>query len=227
MIRISLVDGSGKWYIIRKIGCVGVPPMGSHSLRIQIENEVELVTDIKAYLETIGVNDPEMVELSIESETSFVEIVETILKYEGITSGLRKGLEQYIADLRDRVKRYKDRESYCREMISVAMLRSELPKLETSYGTVSVKRLPEKLIVLEPSDIPSEFWIEQPRPAPILDEKSIIDRLKRREDARNMANQIEDKKEKAKALKQIDKDFPPVAGVTLAEQANTIQIRRK
>lgn len=201
--------------------------MGNHDLRIQIENEVEIVGDIKAYLATLGVDDPELVELSVNSETGFVEIVEAILKLEGETSGLRKGLEQYITDLRERVKRYKDRETSCRAMIATAMTRVELPKVETSYGTVSVKSLPQKLIILEPADIPVGFWIEQPRPAPILDEKAIIDRLKRREDAIHMAEQIENARERNKALKIIDRDIPPIAGVSLAEPSSTIQIRRK
>ena len=201
--------------------------MGQHQTAVQVEEQAQAVVTLKDNLLAMGVEDPELLQLAIESETDFRELVEHILKIEGETSALRKGLDDYIKDLRDRVKRFKTREDWCRTVIVVALKQAHLPKLETSYGTVSLKSIGEKPIILEEADIPTRYWIEPPQPAPVLDEAALLRDLLARSHALAEVMEIKNEKERRRAIAKIDKEFPPIPGVTLSEKGQTIQIRRK
>lgn len=204
--------------------------MGRHVEVRDIEKEAQAVLLLQDTLKELGVNDPDLIDISIGSETNFKEAVEELLKLEGETAGLRAGLESYMATLADRVKRFKAREEWCRTMVAVALKQANQPRLETGYGTVSLKNLPAKVVVHEEADIPADFWITPPPappPEPIIDKTTILERLKAREAAIAEANAIEDGKARERALKKINKDFPVIPGVTLSESNYTVQIRRK
>lgn len=204
--------------------------MGRHVEVRDIEKEAQAVLLLQDTLKELGVSDPDLIDISIGSETNFKEAVEELLKLEGETAGLRAGLETYINTLADRVKRFKAREDWCRTMVTVALKQANQPRLETGYGTVSLKGLPAKLVVHEEADIPADFWIEPPPappPEPVINKAGILERLKAREAALTEANAIEDTKAREKALKKVNKEFPVIPGVTLSESNYTIQIRRK
>lgn len=200
--------------------------MGHHPFNVEVERQIDAVLTLKEHLEKIGVDDEDLLQLAIESETQFQELVESILKLEGETAALRKGNDEYVKDLQARSKRFKQREEWCRTIILVAMRQAMQAKLETSFGTVSLKSLPDDVIVLDEAEVPLKYWIEPPRPAPILDKKTLLDDLLARDKALAETANLDERQRKA-ALKKIEKQFPAIPGATLREPQFTIQIRRK
>jgi hypothetical protein len=201
--------------------------MGIHEHTKQIEAEADAVLRLKELLLASGIDDPELLEISIESETDFKEVVEYLLKLEGEIRARRTGLESYLADLTERKRRFKTQEDNVRTVIALSLAQVDVEKLETSFGTVSVKMLPKRLVIVEEGEVPVKYWIEPPKPDPVIDEKAVLADLVSRQNAIAAASAIADDEMRRNALDQVDREYPPVPGVLLSEPGKTIQIRRR
>ena len=150
---------------------------------------------------------------TIEGETNFFETVEIalqrILDYAVVSDGCAAAIE--------RLQKRKERAEKSAERMRGAIDQAfQIAELETGHdfgiATVSPKKIPPKLLVIEESEIPSRFFKEPEPPAPKLDRKALLDALKERQ--------------KALESSADGKDVPPaIPGAELSNGGQTVQIR--
>lgn len=202
--------------------------MGSHdrigfTTSVILGQEAMAVQKLKEALEILGAEDPEMLDISIESETNFKEALERVLRYEGETAALLEGLSAYMRSLGDRQRRYKNRIEWCRTLIAGALSQAGVKKLETASATVSLTTMSPKVMVVSEAEVPAGYWIIPPPPPPTIDEKALQKALLARATALAAAKENPDPAAYEAALAE----HPTIPGATLAEPTRTVTIRRK
>jgi|HigsolmetaAR201D_1030396.scaffolds.fasta_scaffold00682_20 Siphovirus Gp157. len=195
--------------------------MTRHQMAYTLMNEAQAVADLNEYLRSIGVECPELVDLSIESETNFKEVMGHLIKQEGELSAQIDGLKEYIATLQAR----KQRMEMTRESIRSAMARSlklaECKTLSTAYGTISLRAKGAKVNVVKEFEIPERFF-EQRLNTSALNKAALEWLTKKRE-----LEAIDDEDERNFRLNEFLEENPPIPGIEFEEGEMTVSIRRK
>ena len=131
--------------------------------------------------ETIGEEDMALLADTLEGETNLFEAIDTALaeidETEVLISGLKEKETQFSARRRameERLKRF-------RALIEQAMAVTEQMKLRRPAATLTLRTLPPDVVVLQESEIPSEFFVPQPPPPPKLDKAALRNALKARQ----------------------------------------------
>lgn len=141
----------------------------------KLRAEAEAAKGLLAHLREQGHgDDEELVSDAIEGETSLKEVIASVVdeidEGEVLIAGL-KAKEQAFAERRRAIEERNERR---RAAIEQAMIATEQDKLLLPTATVFISKRRPGLIVKNEADIPSEFFIEQERPAPKLDKKALI-----------------------------------------------------
>jgi hypothetical protein len=191
----------------------------------RVEREVAAVIAVKDQLAALGKNEAEYLEISIESETGFRELMEELVDRVQDAASLVAAAEVRIEGLKDKIDRLKTRQETLRLVMAAALDSAGLPKIETGVGTVSLRRLPAEAIVTDESEIPTQFWKTAPPPDPKLDKKALTAALRGRETAITAAMAITDPDEREAALAAVETQFPAVPGASLSNGGATIAIR--
>lgn len=108
------------------------------------------------------------------------EVVRSLLQDEALADALRARL----ADMKARLQRLEHRSDTMRAAIAKAMSEAALPRLALPEATVSLKELPEKLVVADETAVPARYWKPQP---PKLDRRALLESLKSGGDAPGVA----------------------------------------
>lgn len=150
--------------------------MGSeYGLRLETEAA-------KALLETLnGVigEDEELLEGTIEGETNLIEAVGRVVLEIQQLEALADGTKAQVEAIRKRKERFEKRAELLRTAVAVALESVGLTKVKTSSATLSVAKVAPKPLIIDESQIPSRFFIEQPPPPPKLDKKALAEELKK------------------------------------------------
>jgi len=151
----------------------------------------------KTLKENLQTDDEELLRDMIEGETGFVECVGKVLRHMEDDGMLVTGIRARMMELEERKRRIEKRIDATRAALEAAMIVAECPPIETPLGTVSLKKLPPSLNLIDELRVPAEFW---KRAEPKLDKAAVLRALK---------------------------DGTPVAGASLSNGGMTIQVRMK
>lgn len=190
--------------------------------RVQVE--AAAVNEVRDQLAALGRTEPEYLDISIESETGFIELIEELLEREADADSFIVAIKARKEDLCARQERYVKRKETLRLLIAAALEAAGLPKQETAFGTVSISRVPQKAIVIEESEIPARFWkVADPQ----LDRTGLTAALRERTAAIAAAQAIAVEDGRLAALEAADAAYPEIPGASLSNGGSTISIRRK
>jgi hypothetical protein len=148
-----------------------------------ILRQTEAAKSLLSSLRDQGVDDDvELVADTIEGETNLVEAIEAALALIDECDVLITGLKAKESEFEARRKMIERRAERVRALIEQAMLATDQTSLKLPTATLSLTKRAPGLIVVNEADIPSQFWIEQERPAPKLDKKSLTAALREKSD---------------------------------------------
>ena len=99
------------------------------------------------------------------------EIVRSALEDEAIAGGLRGRMDE----LEERLRRIETRSEKKREIVLVAMSESGIDKIMAPDATISLRPVPQSVVVTDENSIPEGFWVPQ---SPKLDRRRILEFLK-------------------------------------------------
>lgn len=111
----------------------------------------------------------------VEGETSLREVIAQAVQKIGEDGAAIDGLHQYIKELKGRSERIEQRVENMRTAVAVALDLAQEKKIETPFGTVTLRSTPRSAVITEESEIPSQFWKPQP---PKLDKSALTKALK-------------------------------------------------
>lgn len=194
----------------------------THPDRVRLE--AEAVNAIRDQLAALGQNEPDLLDISIESETGFAELVDELLEGDAEDDVMIAALKAREDDLKARRERFAKRKETRRALIQSGMDMAGLPKLERPLGTISLAARPASAIITDESVIPSQFW---KRADPTLDKKGLTAALRERDKVVSSAMEISSEEERATALAAANAAHPEIPGATLSNGGASITIRRK
>ncbi len=120
-------------------------------------------------------DDPETIRNTVEGETNLHDAIHGALIGLGEDEILLEGLKVYIKTLQERLSRIDHRIDRRKEALQKAMELAELPKIEFPEGSISLRRVPEGLLVEDASKIPAQYWRQL---EPVLDRTELKAHLK-------------------------------------------------
>lgn len=143
-------------------------------LRIETEAARKLI----AHLADEGHgDDAELRADAIEGETSLHEAIGAVLAQIDECDVLSIGLKAKEAAFADRRAAVERRAEMLRAAIEQAMMATEQDKFILPTATVFISKRKPALLVDNEADIPSEYFIAQPTPAPKLDRKALAEAI--------------------------------------------------
>jgi len=134
---------------------------------------------------------------TLEGMTDLTEILATVLRSSLDDAALADALQSRIGNMQERLSRIKVRAEQKRVLVLSAMEKAGLKNITESDITVSLRALPQPMIITDESKIPEAFWTAQ---APKLN------------------------RNKLKTALHSDAEIP---GATLGNGAMTISVRTK
>lgn len=130
---------------------------------------------LKEQIREIAGEDVDLMRDMIEGETPIRDLIALGAEQNIIDAGLVKGITATMEALRQRKERIEQRIELRRVALLAAMQTAEIQKIETPAGTLSRKTVLPTALILEESEVPSQFWKPQD---PKLDKKAVLDALK-------------------------------------------------
>ncbi len=103
------------------------------------------------------------------------EILATVLRSSLDDLSIVDALQSRMGDMQERLKRIQGRAERKRQLVLSAMERAGLKKISEPDMTVSLRPLPQPLVITDENKIPQDYWIPQP---PKLNRKKLKDALK-------------------------------------------------
>jgi hypothetical protein len=197
--------------------------MVRHTNPQDVMHQAERVFHLLDFLRTLGIEDQELIDFSIESETDFKEFMTSLVKADGEESAEITGRELYIKELKEGLDRKKKRRDRRRDLMRDAMVAAEQKSLSTDAGTVSLNPGRLSVVVSDEMQIHSNFWKPQPDK---IDVEAIGIYLREREKKIEFVRNIEDEAARALALDEIDDVTPALCGATLELGAAFVKIKR-
>lgn len=136
--------------------------------------EKDAIKSLMSQLRTEGNDDEESIEIAIESETSFLEVVAKALDEIDELEAIDVGLTSKIEAFASRRAATRKRMDIIRASIEQAMMLADLDTLRLPTATITLRKLRPSAVIDDEAQIPSRFWLAQQPPAPKLDKKSLL-----------------------------------------------------
>lgn len=127
----------------------------------QLALETQAAARMRDYLLTIT-DDGQAIADSIEGETSLHDAIRRVLWSVTEDQILVAGLKEAIGAMEARRSRFEARIERLRAAIEKGMVAGELTKLELPEATLSLRRVPPKVEVIDEAKIPQAYFIPQP-----------------------------------------------------------------
>ena len=143
----------------------------AHSLH----TEAEAARLLLAQMADIIGDDEEAQRDLVEGETDLHETISAAVRQIGKDEASIEAIKEYASRLGGRAARLEKRIENTRTAIAVAMDLAHERRIETPFGTVSLKDAARSATVTEESEIPSQFWKPQPNK---LDKKALTKALR-------------------------------------------------
>lgn len=122
-------------------------------------------------IRALGDDDEDLIHDTVEGETDFFECVEKVLSEISECEILAAGINDMQKKLSDRLQRVGGREARLRGLLDQAFQLAEIQSHTFPSATISMKRVPPKLIIKDEASIPSTFYEPQP---PKLDKAALL-----------------------------------------------------
>jgi len=148
--------------------------MDEYKLRMEMEASRQLLAE---FADEIGTN-PDDILNAVEGQTGLIEIIAKAVDAIDETEIMVMGLAKKIAEFGERKTILKNRVNRIRALVEQAMVICEQQKITLPTATLSLRKIAPGLVILDESEIPLKYWIEQERPAPKLDKKAVLVTLK-------------------------------------------------
>jgi Siphovirus Gp157 len=133
----------------------------------------------RAIRDRLRTQDPEIDERTladtVEGLTDLHQILEAIIRSALEDEALATGLKGRIAEMEDRLERFKDRASKRRQIAKDVMVELDLKKLQAPDFTASIRPGMPALMVIDEQAVPSIYW--EPR-EPKLNRQGLLADLK-------------------------------------------------
>lgn len=175
-----------------------------------LSREVAAAAALRQTLATMT-DDADVIRDTIEGETNLHEAIARVMEFirddEILLTGI-KSMQETLAARKDRIEK---RMEFYRSAIEQALMIGQIQKLELADGTLSIRKVPAKLEVIQESEIPARFWVPSD---PRLDRKALMDALK------------EYTAELSAAVAEGREPPPAIAGAKLGDEGITLSIRR-
>jgi len=140
-----------------------------------LHRETEAARVLLATYRDILADDEQARADMVEGETSIQEAIRSGLVRLAEIRAMGVGIDDMIDRLKSRRERLAGQQESLREAILLAMEIAGLPKFETDVGTITRKRTPPSVVVVEEAEIPSAYW----KPSdPKLDKRALLEALK-------------------------------------------------
>lgn len=144
----------------------------------KIAIETEAAKRLLSYLRDEGQDDDaDLVADTIEGQTSLHEAIAAAIDQIDGCEVLVIGLKAKEDEFADRRRKIEARAENLRAAIEQAMIATDQDKLPLPTATVFISKRKPGLMVENEAEIPSEFFIEQERPAPKLDKRMLATAL--------------------------------------------------
>lgn len=144
----------------------------------ELRRETEAAKQLLASLRDQGVDDDaELVADAIEGETSLNEALAEAIEQDDIDDALEIGLKAVIERFKSRLSMIQNRRERRKALIEKAMMETDQTKVKLACATLSISKRAPGLVITSEADIPSRFFVEQPRPAPKLDRAKLKEAL--------------------------------------------------
>lgn len=140
----------------------------------QISKEMRAAQALKESLLSVT-DDTDALRDTIEGETDLHETIALVMAAIRETEILETGLDAMTKALDERAVRLSARRSRYRAAIEQAMTIGEIKTLELADATITLKRVPPKLEIVDEAQIPAEFFEAVD---PKLSRKAVQDALK-------------------------------------------------
>jgi hypothetical protein len=146
--------------------------LSANDRRLMLEtNAVKLLRSLLLEI----TDDEDATRDTIEGETNIQDAIRGALKDMREDQMLLNGLETTIEELVARFNRLNARQDRRREAIQKAMELAEQEKLTFPEATLSLRKSPDKIVVIEEDKIPTEYFDPQP---PKLNKSRLAEALK-------------------------------------------------
>ena len=104
----------------------------------------------------IGDDDDARID-AVDGETNLHDVICRLVDRLATIDGLVEGISAQMAQAGDRRQRLKDQAEMIRTAIGAAMDQAGLRKVEAPLATVSVRKVPPKVLVTEEADLPAAY----------------------------------------------------------------------
>ncbi len=154
-------------------------PKPDPSLTLQIGIEAQaarLVLDSIQRTHQIDEEDAELLRDTIEGETDLFEAIRKALARLDELEAHDQHLRKMSEEIRQRRERFRNQTEGLRLSIQEAMDIVDQPKIEFPEATLSLRNVPPSVVVMDETEIPTQFWKRQD---PVLDKRKLLDYLKR------------------------------------------------
>jgi hypothetical protein len=101
--------------------------------------------------------DQEALELSLESETDAIDLLDQLLARRTETNSLIAALDIHIAEMKQRSNRLSEREDAIRELMFGIMKAAGLPKAERPLATLSIRKGGTKVVIPDDAAVPVTY----------------------------------------------------------------------
>ena len=149
--------------------------MNDQTSRFDVQREIDAARILREQIASLCDGDESFIRDAIEGETNLHEIMAALVADDAADAAQIAGVEKFEAALALRKKRLSDRVKVRRALIASGLDIACLARLETPCGTVTIKKVPASVHIIEESEIPSSFWKTSD---PKLDTRSILAALK-------------------------------------------------
>ncbi len=162
--------------------------------KLDIEGEAAL--HLVAAMRDILGNDEEMIHDAVEGQTNLLETIDAAVTRCNTLTAFEEAIDAQIKRLKDRKDRFTKQKELIRAAIHTAMQQVSLTSIERAQATITIKKCPVKVEIVNDADIPADWWKAGD---PKLDKAGLLKALKE---------------------KQV------IAGVKLSDPETTLEIRQ-
>lgn len=149
---------------------------GTEHIRNEIQHYQILSAELKSHYEAL---DEETLRDTLEGISDLPDMIQAVIRTALDDEAFVKALKARQEDLQARLERLRERAEKKRELARWAMEMADLNKIEGPEFSISVRRSPPHLEILDEAAIPAEFRVAQPAK---LDRTGLLWRLRQGEE---------------------------------------------
>lgn len=137
---------------------------GDHRLSQSAEEQMRVVGAIRASLQVHHetLDDPDLMMLIAEGETSLLEVIDLMLEADMYDDGLLDGLKLQKDTLAVRLHRLQERRDSRRAILEQALVLLDRKTLERPLGTLVLSKRTPSVVVEEENQIPARYFDMRP-----------------------------------------------------------------